>query len=334
MNEVPFARRWMLAIALVMTLGAIGQSGGIGYAQNDEYPGDKAVTLIAPSSPGGGWDLTARSLAETLQKEGLIDHPLPVVNQPGATGAVSLSQLVTQHEGDPYQLSITSLPIMFNALRGDSDYGYQDVTMIARLMTEYFTVVVPKDSSYPGAPELLDAVIAEPGSVPIAASGDDRLPFALLVQAAGGDPLKINFIGYEGGGEQITALLSGDVKAAIAGASEFRGQIESGDLRGVAVLKEERLAGPYAEIPTAQELGYDVTLANWRGVMGPPGMPEDAVTYWQEKIENALQTETWKEIAAKNQWETTYMDGEEFDEYLGDVYTTIEAALKSTGEIE
>jgi putative tricarboxylic transport membrane protein len=64
-----------------------------------------------------------------------------------------------------------------------------------------------------------------PGEVPIGAAGDDRLPFALLVQAAGGNPQEINFVAYEGGGEQTAALLNGDIAAAMAGVSGFRGQV-------------------------------------------------------------------------------------------------------------
>jgi putative tricarboxylic transport membrane protein len=223
---------------------------------------------------------------------------------------------------------------MSNYLRGDSDYEYTDVTMIVRFITEYYMVAVAADSEYQNLEDLLNAVKEDPGAVPIGAAGDDRLPFALLVDAAGGDPQKINFVAYEGGGEQITALLNGDIDAAMAGVSEFRGQLVSGDLRGLAVLKDERLDAPLDDMPTAPEEGYDVTLENWRGIYGPPDMPEEAVTYWEDTLQKMVQTDAWKKAADKNQWATTYMKDEEMRAYLKKTYADIRTAMEATGEAE
>jgi putative tricarboxylic transport membrane protein len=267
-----------------------------------------------------------------LEKEKLIDHPLPVENRVGATGSVWLSQMVNDYKGEDDVIAVTSTPIMSNYLRGDSDYEYTDVTMIVRFITEYYMVAVAADSEYQNLEDLLNAVKENPGEVPIGAAGDDRLPFALLVQAAGGNPEEINFVAYEGGGEQTAALLNGDIAAAMAGVSEFRGQLESGDLRGLAVLKDERLEPPLDDMPTAPEEGYDVTLDNWRGLYGPPDMPEEAVTYWENTIQKMVQTEEWKKAAEKNQWDTTYMKDEEMRAYLKKTYGEIRTAMEATGE--
>lgn len=329
---------WFVLAGLFALLAALaGCGGGSGdgdQSSGEDYPGGKPVKLVAPAAPGSGWDTTARALEQVLQEENLIDHPLPIENQSGATGSVWLSQMVTQNKGKDDVIAVTSLPIMSNFLRGDSKYSYEDVTMVARIITEYYMAVVPADSEYQSLEDLLNAVKEDPGSVPIGAAGDDRLPFALLVDAAGGDPQKINFVAYEGGGEQITALLNGDIKAALAGVSEFRGQIESGDLRGLAVLKDEGLTAPLDDIPTAKEEGYDVVLENWRGIYGPPEMPDYAVSYWQDTLKKTLETDTWKEVAEKNQWDTTYMQGEELQEYLATTNENIKKALEKTGQID
>jgi putative tricarboxylic transport membrane protein len=316
--------------ALVAACGAF-QAPTEDAAQN--YPAEP-VTLTAPAEPGSGWDTTARALAETMQKEDITDAPLPVQNRTGATGCVWHQAMVNDYAGDPYQIAVTSTPIMSNYLRGDCDLTYKDVTMIATIFVETYILVVPADSEYKSAEDLLNAVKANPESVPIAASGDDQLPFALLVKAAGGDPASVNFIEYEGGGEQITAMLNGDVDAALAGVSEFRGQLEAGDLRGLAVLKDERLTGSLDSVPTAPELGYDVTLANWRGVYGPPNMPESAVTYWEDKLKQAVESPTWKGFAETNQWEPLYQTDKEMREYLANANSKIRQGLSQIGALE
>ncbi|MFP3916646.1 tripartite tricarboxylate transporter substrate-binding protein [Lysinibacillus telephonicus] len=320
----------------ITTTASTSNEGSANTSGNDEsvYADGKPVTLVAPASPGSGWDLTARALVEVFTKEQLVDFPVPVINEAGATGAVSLSQLVTANKGGVDKISVTSTPIMSNYLRGLSDYSYEDVTMIARLMTEYYTVIVPKDSKYQTLTDLLNEIKEDPKSVAIGASGDDQLPFALLVDAVGGDASSINFISYEGGGEITNAVLNGDIKAAMSGISEFTAQIESGEFRALAVTSEERLGGVMAEVPTAVELGIDVTFGNWRGLMGPPEMPQDAVAYWQNVIEKTLQTETWKDLAAKNQWETTFMKGEEFQNYLDEANDAYIKGLETTNQLK
>lgn len=339
MNTEPRTKRLSklaLAGAAVAVSGLVASCSAFQAPSEDaaqNYPAEP-VTLTAPAEPGSGWDTTARALAETIQKEDLIETPLPVQNRTGATGCVWHQAMVNDYTSDPYQIAVTSTPIMSNYLRGDCDLTYKDVKMIATIFVETYILVVPADSQYKSAEDLLAAVEANPQSVPIAASGDDQLPFALLVQAAGGDPSAINFIEYEGGGEQITAMLNGDVDAALAGVSEFRGQLEAGDLRGLAVLKDERLTGSLGNVPTAPELGYDVTLANWRGVYGPPQMPESAVTYWEDKLGQAMQTPTWKDFAEVNQWEPLYLTGQEMQDYLANANAKIRQGLAQTGALE
>lgn len=320
-----------VAASATLLLAACGSTGASGQAGSG-YP-TKPVTLTAPADPGSGWDTTARALAEAMQKEGLTDTALPVQNRTGATGCVWLGQMVTAHKGDDYNIAVTSTPILSTYLRGECDHSYKEVTMIATIMVENYLLVVPSGSKYQTADDLLTALEQNPQSVPIAAAGDDQLPFALLVKAAGGDPSKINFIEYEGGGDEITALLNGDVQAAVAGVSEFRGQIESGDLKGLAVLRKDPLDPPLDDIPTAPSLGYDVTLGNWRGIYGPPEMSQDAVGYWQKKLKQTLDTPTWDQLAKRNQWQELYLVGDDMREYLAQANKDIEEGLKDIGAI-
>lgn len=328
-------RRSVAASALALSFalsscGAFSTSGDSSVSKN--YP-DKPVTLTAPAEPGSGWDTTARAFAEAMNKEGLADSSLPVQNRTGATGCVWLQQMANRLEGDAYNIALTSTPIFSNYLRGECDTSYTDVTIIASIIVEHYLAVVPKGSPYHSLDDLLAAIKKDPRSVPVAAAGDDQLPFALLFKAYGGDPSTINFVQYEGGGEEITAMLNGDVKAAMAGVSEFRGQLESGDLIGLALIADEPLEVPLDDIPTAKSLGYDVTLSNTREIYGPADMPDQAVEYWQKKIKEVMDTPTWKELAQRNQWSPQYLVGDDLDAFLEETNDQIKEGLKDTGAI-
>ena len=187
-----------------------GASSTEGTSAAEAYPSGP-VTMTAGATPGSGFDLTIRSVVEALQKEHIVDVPLPVQNRPGASGADFLATMVNQYRGEDDQISVTSLSMMMNQLRGVSNYGYQDVTMIARVMTEYFVVVTTPNSPFKNLNDLMAAIKSDPGSVTVGAAHDDEGPFDLLVSAAGGDPRSVTYVTHEGGGDQSTALRNGEI---------------------------------------------------------------------------------------------------------------------------
>lgn len=315
--------------ATALTLAACGQSGDTGGSTDGEAAGDYPsgpVKIIAPADPGSGWDLTARAVAADLAKEKIVTTPLPVENQPGAVGTVFLAEMVEQMAGQEDTIAVTSMAMNVNAAMGQTEYNYDDVTMIAGLSAEHFIVVTSKDSPYQDLDSALAAIKDDPGSVPVGAATDDQFPFSLLVNEAGGDATTINYVTYEGGGEQSNALLSGDVQIAIAGVSEFLPLLQSGELQGLAVMAEEPAEG--LDAPTTAELGYDVTIANWRGFYGPPEMPEEAVTFWQDAFEELSTSEAWKATAEKNQWTTQFMKGEELTTYLDKTQQQVDQGME------
>jgi putative tricarboxylic transport membrane protein len=220
--------------------------------------------------------------------------------------------------------------MMMNELRGKSKYGYDDVTMIARLMTEYFVVVTGSDSPFKNLNDVMTAIKSDPGRVAVGAAHDDEAPFDLLVSAAGGAPSSVHYVTHEGGGDQSTALHNGGISVAIGGVSEFISQLKSGDLRALGVLAEKRLPG--LDAPTAREQGLDVTLSNWRGLYGPPDMPEFAVAYWQKALGEMVESPMWKQIAERSQFTTTFMIGDEFQTFLAKTQTDVKAALEEAGQ--
>lgn len=284
------------------------------------------VTMTAGANPGSGFDLTIRAVVDALQ-EGIVDVPLPVQNRPGGSGADFLATMVEQYKGADDQISVTSLAMMTNELGGKSKYGYGDVTMIARLMTEYFVVVTGPDSPFKNLDDVMTVIKSDPAGVAVGAAHDDEAPFDLLVSAAGGDPSSVRYVTQEGGGDQSAALLNGDISVAIGGVSEFIGQLKSKGLKALGVLAENRLPG--LDVPTAREQGLEVTLANWRGLYGPPEMPTSAVEYWQKALGQMVETPTWKQIAERSQFTTTFMVGDEFQAFLAKTQADVKAALQA-----
>lgn len=232
----------------VMTVAALTLAGCQSAERSTDATGYPTgpVTMTAGANPGSGFDLTIRSVVEALQAEHLVEVPLPVQNRPGASGADFLATMVEQHRGADGQVSVTSLSMMMNKLRGASKYGYEDVTMIARLMTEHFVVVTTADSPFTSLGDLVTAIKSDPDPVAVGAANDDEAPFDLLVSKAEGNPSEVDYVAHEGGGDQSAALSKGDIGVAIGGVSEFIDRVKSGELKALGVLSEQRLPGPDA----------------------------------------------------------------------------------------
>src|SRR5699024_10981280 len=106
---------------------------------------------------------------------------------------------------------------------------------------------------------------------------------------------------YSGGGELTPAILSNDVTAGASGVAEFADQIEAGEMRLLAVSSEEPIEG--LDAPTVIDEGYDVTIANWRGVVAPPEISDDERDAIVTMIEEMQGTDEWQEILETNDWE-------------------------------
>lgn len=312
----------LLATTTACSGGATGETSG------DDYPSGP-ITLTAPSDPGSGFDLALRTVAEVAKKEGIVDAPLTVQNRPGGLTTTWEQALVNQHEGADDQVSIASLSTILLDVEGRSDYTLDDVTLLGSLMQENFAIVTGEDSPYEDLESVLSALEEDPSSVKVASQLEDTLAFALLAQEAGVDASEVTFVMYEGGGQQATAVMNGDADIAVAGVSEFVGLMQSGDLEGLAVIGEDPVAG--VDIPTSADLGYQTEFANWRALIGPPDMPEYAVEYWQDAIEQITTSESWAEIAERNHWTTTFRTGAELQDLVDTTTKQITTAEDDLG---
>ena len=291
-------------------------------------------SIIAPANPGGGWDQTARTMQDVLQKEG-ISRSVQVQNVPGAGGTIGLAQFTEQHKGDPNALIIGGYVMVGAVLTNNSPVSLADVTPIARLTGEYEAVVVPAASPHQTMADLVAALKADPGAVSWAggsAGGTDHIAVGLIAQAAGVDPTKINYIAYSGGGEALAAILGNQVTAGVSSLGEFQSQIEAGTMRLLAVSAPERIEG--VDAPTLKEAGLDVELQNWRMVAAAPGITAEQKAAITADIEKMAKSAGWQEQLAAKGWSDTWMAGADFDAQLAKDTAATEQVLKSIGLVK
>ena len=316
----------VIAILLAATVAVAGCAGEA-LAQND-------LKIMAPAAPGGGWDQTARAMQQALVAEGLAKS-VQVYNVTGAGGSVGIAQFVTTSKGDPHQLMVNGLVMVGALLANRSPVTLDQTTPIARLTAEALVIVVPASSSIKNAQERAAAVKADVAKVTWAggsAGGVDHITAALFVEKAGGDPSKVNYIPFSGGGESLAAVLGGKVTAGISGWGEYEGQIKAGKLRAIGVTSAQRLPGN--DTPTLREQGVDLVIANWRSVVAPPGITPDQRADLIALIERMAKSSAWLDLLKQKGWEDDLLAGDAFAAFLREEQTRVKAVLTSIGLIK
>lgn len=293
-----------------------------------------SLRIIAPAKPGGGWDQTARALDEAMRAAGQATT-VTVENVAGAGGTVGLAQLVGREKGDPGVLMVTGLVMAGAVLTNHSTATLDMTTPIARLTGEYEVIVVPAASPLRTMTDLATAMKADLGAVAIgggSAGGTDHIIAGLVAKAIGADPARLNYVPFSGGGEALAAILGGHVTAGISGFSEWEGQIASGELRVLAITAPERVAGIAA--PTLREQGIDVELANWRGLVAPPGLDAAQVKALTDAVDATVRSQGWKAALAARKWTDLYLSGEAFGTLIRAENARTADILKSIGLVQ
>lgn len=297
---------------------------------------NKAIQIMAPANPGGGWDTTARLLAQTLTEAGISPVPVEVFNVPGAGGTIGLAQLVSQNAGDPYTIMMMGRVMVGSILTNQSPVTLAETTPLARLTAEYEIVVVPASSPYQTMADLVAAFQADPKSVAWAggsAGGTDHILVGQIAKAVGVAPEGVNYVAYSGGGEAAAAILGGQVAAGVSGVGEWADFIASGEMRPLAVSSAERLEA-LPDVPTLTESGVDVVLLNWRGVVGPPNLSDEDKAWLIDALTAVNNSAQWQEILTTNGWDNVFQTGDDFAATLAEDNATISTVLKEIGLIE
>ncbi|MGH2561700.1 MAG: Bug family tripartite tricarboxylate transporter substrate binding protein [Thermomicrobiales bacterium] len=306
------------------------------------YPTEN-LQIMAPAAPGGGWDTTSREMQTVLQTE-VVDSTVEVFNVEGAGGTIGLAQLVNDEAGNENVLMMMGL-VMVGAIQlNQSDTTLEQTTPIASLTTEWEVVVVPADSEFQTLQDLIDAFVADPTAISWgggSAGGTDHILVGLIAQAAGVDPTQVNYVPFSGGGEALAAILGGQVSAGVSGYGEWVQQIESGELRALAISSDPAdAATPVAgdatptaavSIPTLTEQGVDVVLANWRGVVAPPEISDEARNCLISVVEQMHDTRAWQDVLAKYGWEDYFTTGDDFTALIAEEQERATSVLQELG---
>ena len=310
------------------TLAAMATFSGLAQAQ---WAPTKIVDVIVHTGPGGGNDLLARAVAQMLEKEKLLPVRMVVLNKTGGNGAVAAAA-IAERKGDSHTLGfITSVWIANPLTTNEAKVTLHDLTPVARLLLEPAVIAVRSDSPFKTLKEFIDAAKARPGELKQSGgsvTSRDNIIRQTLQQHTGA---KWAFVSLQGGGERLAALLGGHVDMMVIEPQEAGEHIRAGKLRVLAQLAEKPLPG-YPNVPTLKQAGFDVIATpQIRAVMAPPGIPPDALKYYEDMFAKLRLTASWKKYVDDNQLEDNYGNGTELARAIGQIEKDLRTQFQLAG---
>ena len=233
----------------------------------------KQLTLVVPFPPGGGTDVVGRLVADGLR--GRYAETVIVENRAGASGRIGVQYVKNAPADGSVMLFTPAFPLaIFPHIYKNLPYdALRDFVPVAT--TSKGAMVLSVGPAVPAsvktAADFKAWCKANPDNATFGAPAGSGQHFAGVLYARLSDtPMRM--ISYKGGAPSIVDVLGGHIAAVVTPMSEVLPHAQAGKLRMLAITtrKRSRFA---VEVPTMEELGYDVVFEDWSGLVAPARTP-------------------------------------------------------------
>jgi tripartite-type tricarboxylate transporter receptor subunit TctC len=273
---------------------------------------DKPIEIVVGFAPGGGTDITARTLATYLGKA--LGGTVLVVNKPGASGAIGLAY-VSRAPADGYTLGMTNMPgLLTLPIEREAGFKSGDFTYIANLVRDPSAFSVTLDSPYKTLADLIAAAKKAPGAISYGSTGvgtDDHLAMVMFEGLTG---TKLLHVPFNGAGPLRNALMGKHVVVSgmnLGEAMPYSGQT----VRILAQAGSQRSKlGP--EVPSFKEQGVDLVFGSERGVVAPKGLPAEIEQKLAAALRQVAENPEFQNQMKTQFTEMDYMPGAEWRKHL------------------
>ena len=263
-----------------------------GHAQA-KYP-DRPVKIVVGFTAGGGTDVAARIVAQKLSEA--TGQTFVVENRPGASGLIA-SEQVAKATADGYTIMVGSqttlavAPALYKKFQLDPA---KELTGLAMLGISPLVAVVNADSPIKSIKDLIAEAKAKNGTMNFGSGGVGTTPHMagelFSIQAGA----KMVHVAYRGEAPGINDLLGGQIPFMFSNLSVVKGNVEAGKLRALAVTSSKRVPS-LPNVPTIAETFPGFDAATWFVLVGPAGMPREAITRINAETKKIVATEDFQQ---------------------------------------
>lgn len=302
-----------------------------GAAQAD-WP-EKPIKLVVPFQAGGTSDQMARTIQASVADAGALSQPITVLN---VGGHYSIgSRQVMEADADGYNFLIIHIALMGGEGTGALDFGWRDFEPVAGMGEFCLSPMVRKDSGIDSVEQLLAKAKAEPDTLIFGANlgAINHMAGIMLQELEPG--AKFRFVQIGGGTANFTALTGAQTNATVLSGAEVvnftllpdgSANPES-QIKPLAYTGNERFGG-LPDLPTMNELGYDMNFCVKSWLFAPKGTPDEAIDGMAAALEAATKTDRYQKFLADKGFANIFLAGDALQKDLDDTWAAIEPIAK------
>lgn len=271
--------------ALRLAAAALTALAALGAQAQEKYP-TRPIEFIVPWGPGGGADQVARKSSQLMEKA--LKVSLPVINVPGATGQTGLNKMLAA-PADGYTISVMTGDT-FGLLTDPATKWKLDDLIPAAIM------IKQPSAFFTSAPELATWADVEregkkrPLKVAITGFGS---PDDMHVNYFIAKGLKLVAVPFAKPAERYTAIMGGHADILYEQLGDVKSFLESKKMRPVIIFAEQRFP-VFKDVPAGKELGHDIVINQFRGVMMKKGTDPARVKVISDALAAAAATDDYK----------------------------------------
>ncbi|MDM5147006.1 tripartite tricarboxylate transporter substrate binding protein [Candidatus Persebacteraceae bacterium Df01] len=250
------------------------------------YP-ERPIGVVVAYGAGGATDFQARIVTMMSAQEDYLGQPIYIINKPGAGGQKGWNAFVNKAKSDGYELSAYNVPHFIAqsiAFPGKVKYNIGNLEPIGNWGADPAVLIVPKDSPFNSAQELVDFAKKNPGKLTVNGAGKFVGHHIAFLQLARATDAKMTYIPHpKGGAGALKDVMGGQVKAGFNNLSDAFRSKDNLKILAIADLQRHDFL---PDVPTFKEQGVDIddSSVNFRGIMAPKGTPPEIIAYLAERV--------------------------------------------------
>ena len=316
----------LLIVFLLCTVFSISSPA---VSAEKKYP-SRTVEVINEFGPGGGTDIFIRAIGMPFAK--ITRQSLVPISVTGGGGVPAATEFLNR-PADGYTLMAIGPEEVINNAMGRIDA--KQLIPVARIQYDQGLFYVKADSPFKNIEDVISYAKKNPGKLSIAVTGAAGFDEVLVGYWNIKTGAELKSLPFESASESIAAVLGGHTDLVYEEYGPMRPLIESGKLRPLVIFSEERLP-VLKDVPTAKEIGADITLGRWRGFAFKEGTKKEFIDSMEKIFEKAVQNNLYKTIEAQNmlQFRSKFLGPEQFRAFFESQKEIYGSVLKKLGYIK
>ena len=310
--------RAMLAVASALALAACGSGGGGGGGGGDAegWQPNRPITYIIPYGTGGSTDPIGRQFASQLEQ--ILGVEVVVENREGGAATIGTTGIVTA-QPNCYTIGLSNHTALANQPLFNADLPFQtteDYTSLVKLADIPVVLAVNADTPWQTLEEFFAYVQAHPNEVGYATSGAGGTPDtnAKLLELRSG--LELNRVPFSGGGgEALTAVVSGEIQSIGTYYPSMQGFVESGDLRPLGIFYNREYP-PLPDLPLIPEMYEGAAMPSAYYTIAPANLDESCRDTLVQASKQIVESEEFQKFAEENGYVTDPIQLEQLEQEI------------------